>query len=247
MRKIKIDLQRVPTHIAIIMDGNRRWAVKHNLGPVDGHKQAVDFAIEPLIKEAIKLKVKYLTFWAWSTENWQRDKKEVLGVMKLFKNSLYKNCQKFLKMGIQLRCLGDISRFSRIIRDRLLYFINLSRKNKKIIVTFALNYGGRDEIIRAVKKIIQSGKKADQINESVFSQSLDSADIPDPDLIIRTGGAQRMSGFLPWQSVYSEFYFTPILMPEFSPQELRKAIADFQSRDRRFGGGKFGDYVTRKS
>jgi undecaprenyl diphosphate synthase len=238
----KLDKKKVPKHVAIIMDGNRRWAASRGMGPVDGHRQAIDFAIEPLIKEAIKLGVGYLTFWAWSTENWQRDKKEVDGIMRLFRKGLRDNVQRFYELGVQLRYLGNLSRFSKMIRNKVSHFVEKSQKNKKIVVTFALNYGGRDEIIRAVKKLVVTGKKAREITEEAISACLDTAGMPDPDLVIRTGGAIRLSGFLPWQAVYSEFYFTPVLLPDFSPGEFRKAIFSYQGRKRRFGGGKFQDY-----
>ncbi|MBN1263431.1 MAG: di-trans,poly-cis-decaprenylcistransferase [Candidatus Pacebacteria bacterium] len=244
--QLKLDPKKIPAHVAIIMDGNRRWAAKHGLGPVDGHCQAAQEAIEPLIKAAIGLGIKYLTLWAWSTENWRRDKIEVNGIMKLFSNGLKDNLERFQKMGVRLNYLGDLSRFSKAISRRVLNLVKKSKENKVITVTFALNYGGRDEILRAVKRLIKTGRKVSEIDENLFASCLDTAGMPDPDLVIRTGGANRLSGFLPWQAVYSEFYFTPVLMPDFTPGKLKKAIASFQKRERRFGGGSFSVYRKNK-
>jgi len=223
-------------HLAIIMDGNRRWAKARGLDPVKGHEQAAKNAIEPLIEKCVDLGIPYVTFWAFSTENWKRDKEELKGLFDVFRFALGSLAIRFIKRGARLRILGDINRFPKDIAKKSLEMISKSSKNHKITVTFALNYGGRDEILRAVKKIITEKIPVEKIDEPLFSSYLDTAGIPDPDLIIRTGGEKRLSGYLPWQSVYAELVFTPTLFPDFTPNELALAIDDFLGRDRRFGG-----------
>jgi len=223
-------------HVAIIMDGNRRWARSHGLDPVKGHEQAAKNAIEPLIQKCADLGIGYVTFWAFSTENWKRDEQELKGLFDVFRFALGSLALRFIQKGARLRILGDINRFPKDIAQKSLEMIAKSSKNHKITVTFALNYGGRDEILRAIKKIMSDKVAPNKIDENLFSSYLDTAGTPDPDLIIRTGGEKRLSGYLPWQSVYSELYFTPTLFPDFSPDQLGLAISDFLKRDRRFGG-----------
>lgn len=223
-------------HVAIIMDGNRRWAKNRGLDPVKGHEFATKNAIEPIITHLAKLGVPYVTFWAWSSENWKRDKEEIKEIFDVFRMGLNTLAIKLLQKGARFHLLGDINKFPKDIAQKTLDLISRSKENSTITTTFALNYGGRDEILRAIKKIVQAKLKPDEITEEVFGSYLDTAGIPDPDLIIRTGGEKRLSGYLPWQSVYAELYFTPTLFPDFSPDELDKALNDFRKRDRRFGG-----------
>ncbi len=218
------------------MDGNRRWAKAKNLDPVKGHEQAAKNAVEPLIEKCVELGIPYVTFWAFSTENWKRDEDELKGLFDVFRFALGQLALRFIQKGARLRILGDVSRFPKDIAQKSLEMISKSANNHKITVTFALNYGGRDEILRAVKKIVSENIPVEKIDENLFSSYLDTTGIPDPDLVIRTGGEKRLSGYLPWQSVYSELYFTPVLFPDFSPHELVLAIDDFLKRDRRFGG-----------
>lgn len=218
------------------MDGNRRWAKAQGLDPVRGHEQAAKNAVEPLIEKCAELGIGFVTFWAFSTENWKRDETELKGLFDVFRFALGPLALRFIQKGARLRILGDINRFPSDIAKKTLDIINKSSKNNKITVTFALNYGGRDEILRAVKKLITDKIPAEKIDETLFSSYLDTTGIPDPDLIIRTGGEQRLSGYLPWQSVYSELYFTPVLFPDFTPDKLTLAISEFLKRDRRFGG-----------
>ncbi len=219
-----------------MMDGNRRWAKKQGLEPVKGHEYAANHTIEPLIEKCVDLGIPYVTFWAFSTENWKRDEKEVRGILDIFRIAFGALALRFIKRGAKLQILGDMSRFPEDIAKKSMEMISKSSKNNKITVSFALNYGGRDEIIRAIKKIINDQIPANNINEEIFSSYLDTAGMPDPDLVIRTGGERRTSGYLPWQSVYSELYFTPTLFPDFTPDQFMKAIDDFTQRDRRFGG-----------
>ena len=230
-----LDLQKLPRHVAIIMDGNRRWAKDRGLGSTEGHRQAALNTIEPIIEKCGELGVKYVTFWAFSTENWKRDEEELKGLFDVFRLGLASLAARFIQKGANLRILGDINKFPTDIANKTLEMMNLSKKNDKIYVTFALNYGGRDEILRAVKKIVAEKLDPEQITDEVFSSHLDTAGIPDPDLIIRTGGEQRTSGYLPWQSVYAELCFVPTLFPDFSPDEFELAIIWYQQRDRRMG------------
>ena len=223
-------------HIAIMMDGNRRWARARGLDPVKGHEYAANHTIEPLIEKCVELKIPYITFWAFSTENWKRDEKEVKGILDIFRVAFGTLALRFISRGAKLKLLGDMSRFPEDIAKKSFDMISKSSKNDKITVSFALNYGGRDEITRAIKKIVIEKIPAEDINETVISDHLDTAGMPDPDLVIRTGGEQRLSGYLPWQSVYSELYFTPVFFPDFTPEELQKALDHFAVRDRRFGG-----------
>jgi undecaprenyl diphosphate synthase len=223
-------------HIAIMMDGNRRWARAKGLEPVKGHEYAANHTIEPLIEKCVDLGIPYVTFWAFSTENWKRDEKEVRGILDIFRIAFGTLAFRFIKRGAKLQILGDMRRFPEDIAKKTLDMISKSKNNNKITVSFALNYGGRDEIVRAIKKIVTENIPADQINDEVVSAHMDTASMPDPDLVIRTGGEQRTSGYLPWQSVYSELYFTPTLFPDFTPDKLMEALNDFAQRDRRFGG-----------
>lgn len=221
-------------HIAIIMDGNRRWAKQHKLQALQGHQYVTDKVIEPLVDRCIELKIPFLTLWAFSTENWKRDKNEVEGLLKIFRKAFEKSVQELHKKGVRLNYIGDMSKFPKDIQDNVQKWMDISKQNTKITVTFALNYGGRDEIIRAVNKMA-SEETFRLTSEEQFEQYLDTKNIPDPDLLIRPGGEQRLSGYLTWQSVYSELYFTDVLMPDFGPKQLDLAIEEYASRQRRFG------------
>ncbi len=219
-----LDKSNIPQHVAIMMDGNRRWAKKQGLTNIAGHAYAVDKVVENLIERAGELGVKFLTLWAFSTENWGREKDEVSGLMNLFRKALVTKVERFIQKGAKLQMIGDISRFAPDIQEGMKKAMETSAGNTKITVTFALNYGGRDEIKRAIEK---GGVE--------FEKYLDTAGMPDPDLIIRTGGEQRTSGFLMWSGAYSELYFTETLFPDFDESELDKAIEEYQKRQRRFG------------
>ncbi|HYD34908.1 MAG TPA: polyprenyl diphosphate synthase [Vitreimonas sp.] len=224
---------KVPQHIALIMDGNRRWAKQHKLEALRGHEYVANQVIEPLVEHCIARGVKYLTLWAFSTENWGREKSEVEGLMNLFRHAFTKNAEQLHAKGVRLNTIGDLSRFPIDIHDNIQKWLETSKNNQRITVTFALNYGGRDELVRAINHLLAEGAKT--ISAEEISAHLDTAAMPDPDLIIRPGGEQRLSGLLPWQSVYAELYFTDVLMPDFSPAELDKALAEYGHRARRFG------------
>lgn len=227
----------IPKHVAIMMDGNRRWAKKKGLAAVAGHAFAVDSVVEQLIERAGEIGIEYLTLWAFSTENWGREKDEVEGVMNIFRKALMTKVKRFIEKGARLRMIGDMSRFAPDIQEGMKKAMKESEKNEKITVTFALNYGGRDEIKRAVNRLLEKNKEQgiSNINEQTISENLDTAGMPDPDLIIRTGGEQRTSGFLMWSGAYSELYFTDTLFPDFGPEQLDSAVEEYQRRQRRFG------------
>lgn len=230
-----LDPQKLPRHVAIIMDGNRRWAKQHGWNPIEGHRFVTDNVIEPLVDRCIELGITHLTLWAFSTENWERDKAELEGMMKLFRYGLQKKTETLFKKGVRIRVLGELERFPKDIAETSRRWIEQTKDNDKLNLTFALNYGGRDEIVRAVNRFLRENPGATQIDEPSFGQYLDTDGMPDPDLIIRPGGQLRLSGFLPWQSVYSELYFSDVLMPDFDAAEFDRALEDYQSRQRRFG------------
>ncbi|MFZ5438300.1 MAG: polyprenyl diphosphate synthase [Patescibacteria group bacterium] len=230
---------QIPQHVAIIMDGNRRWAKKRGLDVIVGHQKMANEGIERVVKAALDLKIKYLTLWAFSTENWDREPREIKALMDIFRNIFKHQAEKLAKEGVRVNTLGDLTKFDQDIQDNISLWQEKTKHNTNLTLNIALNYGGRDEILRAVEKItreVKAGKlAAEKLTTAQFSTYLDTADMPDPELIIRTSGEQRMSGFLLWQSNYSEFYFTDVLMPDFDQTELEKAIKELNSRKRRFG------------
>ena len=226
------DTGQVPQHIAIIMDGNRRWAKERHLPILEGHRKVADEILEPLIEHAAKRGIQFMTFWAFSTENWKRSEKEVQGIMAIFRHVIQKRWQRLHEKGVRIRVIGDISKFPQDIHNALTKVVEQTKENKKITVIFALNYGGRDEIIRAIKKVSSIRY---QVSSDTFGQYLDTAGIPDPEIIVRTGGEQRLSGFLLWQSEYSELFFPSWYMPEFTPDKLDEIIEEYRKRNRRFG------------
>jgi undecaprenyl diphosphate synthase len=240
-------LTTVPKHIAIIMDGNRRWAREHKLPVLEGHRRVANDVLEKLVEHAAKRGVSYMTLWAFSTENWNRAEDEVKGIMRILAHSIGVFGKKMYKRGVQLRVIGDLSRFDGKLQKAIQDVVLLTKKNTRITVTIALNYGGRDEIIRSVNKAVSYQLSADRklkkithtdsclLTAESFSRFLDTAGIPDPDCIVRTGGEQRLSGFLLWQSQYSELIFTDFYMPDFTPERFDEVIAEFSSRQRRFG------------
>lgn len=215
------------------MDGNRRWAREKNLPIVMGHTKGYQ-RIEDVVKHAKKLGITYVTFWAFSTENWNRDAKEVSDLMNIFRKIFRKNSlKKIIKEGGRIVVLGDMTRFPKDIQENVAEVIESTRENNVITVNIALNYGGRQEILQAVNRILKENKG--EVTEEMFGKKLYTAGQPDPDLIIRTGGEKRLSGYLPWQGVYSELAFIDTYWPDFSPQVFDTVLSDFASRQRRFG------------
>lgn len=226
----------IPQHIAIIMDGNRRWAKEHNLPVIEGHRRVANDILEPLVEYAAKKGVKYLTFWAWSTENWKRKQDEVSGIMQLFRFVINKQLQRLHEKGVRIKIIGDISAFDTDIQKRLEKAVEDTKNNSTITTIFALNYGGRDEIVRAVNKWKAHNKDTDlPLTKEVLSKYLDTSLVPDPELVIRTGGEKRTSGFLLWQTEYSEFYFPRWFMPDFTIEKLDEALEEYDKRKRNFG------------
>jgi undecaprenyl diphosphate synthase len=221
-----------PQHVAIICDGNRRWAREHKLEAILGHRKAVDDVFEPLIDRAVEHGIKYLTFWVFSTENWKRDQQEIGALMSLFRELLGRQIKLLHEKGIRLKFIGDLEKFDKDIQENVQKGIELTKDNKNITVIFALNYGGRDELLRAVNKVIKSENNVDA---EAFSSYLDTAGVPDPDFIIRTGGEQRLSGFLLWQSEYAELAFPDFYFPEFTPEKFDELLDEYLQRKRRFG------------
>lgn len=239
--EITLDMDNIPEHIAIIMDGNGRWAKKRKLPRTMGHKAGVE-TIRRVLKEADKLGVKYMTLYAFSTENWKRPKDEVSALMKLLVQYLRQEIKELHKNGVKINVLGDISRLPKECQEEIEKSVIKTQNNTGIVMNIALNYGGRDEILRAVKLIsddIEKGIiKSSEIDQNIFEDYLYTKGIPDPDIIIRPSGEQRLSNFLLWQCAYSEFWYSDICWPDFKETDLHKAIYDFQKRDRRFGGVK---------
>ena len=230
---------KVPQHIAIILDGNGRWAKAKGMPRNYGHAQGSK-SVERICEEAWRMGIKYLTVYAFSTENWNRPDSEVAALMKLLRNYM-KTCLKTAaKNDMKIRVIGDIDPLDDDIKNRIRELEAATVDNGGLNFTIALNYGSRDELTRAARKMAkdcEEGKlKAEDIDESVFESYLDTHDIPDPDLMIRTSGEQRLSNYLLWQLAYSEFYFTDVPWPDFTKEELVKAIEEYNHRHRRFGG-----------
>jgi undecaprenyl diphosphate synthase len=232
------DLKKLPRHIAIIMDGNGRWAEKHMLGRIAGHKKGVQ-SVRITVRTCREMGIKCLTLYAFSVENWLRPPDEVNALMGLLHTYLRSELPELLKNDIRLVSIGDLGAMREPLRNMIRDAIEKTAENKGMVLNLALSYGSRDEIIEAAKRIIkdvQSGVIYHQdISKELFSRYLYTAGMPDPDLIIRTGGEYRLSNFLLWQSAYTELYFTDVLWPDFRKRHLIEAIVDFQGRERRFG------------
>lgn len=231
---------RVPNHIAIILDGNGRWAKKRGMPRSFGHVKGCE-NLEDICEVAKELGVKYLTVYAFSTENWKRSKEEVDGLMKLFRNYLKKCIKISQKNNMRVKVIGDITAFDSDIQESIGKLEDFSKDFTDLHFQIALNYGSRDEITRAVNRMLEdqkAGKLETPVSEDTISGYLDTAGLPDPDLMIRTSGELRLSNYLLWQLAYSEFYFTDVPWPDFKKEELVKAIEKYNERDRRYGGVK---------
>ncbi len=236
--KDKIVKEKVPQHVAIIMDGNGRWAKKHGKQRYEGHYQGVE-SVRKITEAAAEIGVKYLTLYAFSTENWRRPKEEVDALMHLFVQTIEKELPTLNKNNIRLRAIGDIESLPEENIKRLKETIAKTEKNNKMDLILALSYSGRWEIVDAVRKIMKDREKGlikpEDIDEKVFARYLNTAGIPDPELLIRTSGELRISNYLLWQIAYTELYVTKKLWPDFGKEDFYKAIVDFQNRERRFG------------
>ena len=232
-------LEKIPTHVAIIMDGNGRWAKKRNMPRVKGHYEGMQ-TVKKITKYASKLGIQYLTLYAFSTENWARPKEEVSYLMDLPEKMFTSFMPELMENNVKVEVIGVVEKLPENTRKAVEDAIEQTKNNTGLKLIFALNYGSKDEIVTAVKRIVQGAAnneyKVEEIDEQLISDNLFTKDTPDPDLLIRTSGEQRISNFLLWQIAYSEFIFTKVAWPDFVEEEFYKALLEYQSRDRRFGG-----------
>jgi len=227
--------ENVPYHVAIIMDGNGRWAKQRGLPRVAGHRAGTD-NLRRVLESCGELGIKMLTIYAFSTENWRRPEEEVKGLMNIFEDVIDRELPELHEKGVRLRHIGTLEGLKPVFANKVRNAIELTKNNDKLILNIAFNYGGRAEIVEAVKKLIAKGVKADDITEDMISAHLYTADVPDPDLIIRTSGEMRVSNFLIWQGAYSEYYLAPVYWPDFDKEQMRLALEEYAKRHRRFGG-----------
>jgi undecaprenyl diphosphate synthase len=230
------EITTIPTHVAAIMDGNKRWAGQHGLPGLAGHRTGTE-NIRRVVETFAKYQVKYLTLYAFSTENWKRPKREVGGLIAILGQVIKRETKALHEKGVKVRHLGRLDRLPEKLRQQVQQSIELTKNNTGMTLSIAFDYGGRAEIIDAVKRIMREGASPDVIDEDLFSRYLYSQGLPDPDLIIRTAGEMRLSNFLLWQSAYSELYFTTVPWPEFDEEEIRKALLTYSKRMRTFGAG----------
>lgn len=225
----------IPRHVAIIMDGNGRWAQERGLSRVAGHKAGTE-NLRTIIRASAKLGIQYLTFYAFSTENWSRPRAEISGLMHILSDVIDREMEELNQEGARLLHIGHLNGLSKTLQKKVRKAIELTKENRRITIVLAFNYGGRDEIIHAIRNMLRDGLDPETVNEELVSQYMFTEGIPDPDLVIRTSGEQRTSNFLTWQTVYSEWYFPPAYWPDFNEDELIKAIEVYANRDRRYGG-----------
>jgi undecaprenyl diphosphate synthase len=234
-QSLSLPLDRVPRHVAIIMDGNGRWAISRGLPRIAGHRAGTE-NLRRIIRASVEFGVKYLTIYAFSTENWRRPPEEVQGLLRILEDVIDRELAELNKEGVQLRHIGRLERLSPALQAKVLAAIDLTKNNDRLILNLAFNYGGRDEIIQAIQRMIRDGIDPDAVTDKLVGQYLYTAGVPDPDLLIRTSGELRMSNFLIWQAAYAEWYTTPTFWPDFDKDEYRRALETFAQRDRRYGG-----------
>lgn len=230
-------LDRVPTHLGIIMDGNGRWAKTRGLHRLAGHRAGVD-NIQPVLEGCVEFGVPMLTIWAFSTENWRRPQTEVQGLIRLLGETIDRQLSDLHREGVRLNHIGRQERLPKRLQKRVQEAIELTQNNTRITLNVAFDYGGRDEIVCAVRRIIQDGVPAEDVTEDLISHYLYTAGLPDPDLIVRTSGEFRVSNFMIWQGAYAEYYITPTYWPDFGKDELYEALQSYARRERRFGAVK---------
>ncbi len=231
---LPIPPERIPRHVAIIMDGNGRWAKARGLPRLAGHRAGTE-NLRRVIEACVEFGVRYLTVYAFSTENWGRPQEEVSGLMHILEEMIDRELEELHAQGVQIRHLGRLERLNESLVRKIRHAIEYTRENDRLTLCVAFNYGGRDEIVHAVQRIIADGVPAEAIDEALIEEYLYTVGIPDPDLIIRTSGELRTSNFLIWQGAYAEWYFTPTFWPDFDKEELRRALLDYARRERRFG------------
>ena len=234
-----LDIEKMPRHVAIVMDGNGRWAANRGLPRTLGHRQGV-LTVETIVSAACELGIEYLTVYAFSTENWKRPKDEVGVLMSLLVEFAHKKLKKLCENRVRVQVLGDMDALPKVAQDALYELMDATAQNPGMTLNLAINYGGRQDILQAAKTAAQKmaalGKNLDDFTEADFAEYLSTAGQPDPELMIRTSGEQRISNYLLWQLAYAEFYFTEVLWPDFDEAEFIRAISAYQHRDRRFGG-----------
>lgn len=230
-------LEYVPHHVAMIMDGNGRWAQARGLPRLAGHRAGTE-NLRPILESCVEFGIEILTIWAFSTENWRRPETEVMGLLRILERMIRRELQELHKQGVKLRHIGRLERLPGRLQKQVLDAIELTKDNDRIVLNVGFDYGGRAEIVQAVQRIMREGIPADEVNEELLSRYMYTGGQPDPDLIIRTGGELRTSGFMLWQSAYAEYYVTPTYWPDFGREELYEALRVFGQRDRRFGGIK---------
>ncbi len=236
---MKGKIENLPRHIGFIMDGNGRWAKQRGLPRLAGHRAGAE-NLRRVLRACGEWGIKYVTIYAFSTENWGRPKEEVEGLLNLLDQYIDKELPELVKEGVQVRHIGRMDGVPERLQEKIRQAVEATKGNERLILCVAFNYGGRAEIVDAVRKIIAKGYKPEEIDEDLISSHLYTAGIPDPDLIIRTAGEMRLSNFLLWQSAYAEYYSTPVYWPDFDEEELYKALLDFSRRERRFGLVKEG-------
>ncbi|HEB65019.1 MAG TPA: isoprenyl transferase [Chloroflexi bacterium] len=224
----------VPQHVAIIMDGNGRWAQSRGLPRLAGHRAGTE-NLRVIIEACVEFGVKYLTIYAFSTENWARPPAEVRGLMRILEDMLDRQLDELDAKGVQIRHIGRLERIRPALQEKIVQSVERTKNNTRLVLNVAFNYGGRDEIVHAIQRIIRDGVKPEDVTPELVSRYLYTAGIPDPDLIIRTSGELRVSNFLIWQGAYAEWYITPTYWPDFNKEEFRKALEEYKRRDRRFG------------
>ena len=233
------DGAKVPLHVAIVMDGNGRWAEQRGLPRLTGHRAGVD-NIQPVLQALARRGVQYVSVYAFSTENWNRPATEVAGLMDILRESIERETQALHEQGVRILHLGRLDRLSRELRESIIQAQERTRNNQGVTLSVAFDYGGRAEIVEALKNIIRDGLSPDELDEKCIARYLYTSMLPDPDLIIRTGGELRLSNFFLWQTAYSEYYPTPTLWPDLGPEEVGKALEDYSGRQRRFGNIRNG-------
>ncbi|MEP7292552.1 MAG: isoprenyl transferase [Chloroflexota bacterium] len=226
--------ERVARHVAIIMDGNGRWAKARGLPRTEGHRQGTE-NLRRILRAAVKNGIEVLTIYAFSTENWSRPRAEVRMLLRILETVIDRELDELNAEGVQLRHIGELQGISAGLQKKIHKAMVMTQNNDRLILNIAFNYGGRDEIVHAVRRIIEAGVPADQVDEALISSYLYTGGLPDPDLIIRTSGELRVSNFLIWQGAYAEYYATPVYWPDFDETELKRALASYGQRTRRFG------------
>lgn len=227
-------ITKLPVHVAFIMDGNGRWAARRGLPRIAGHRAGTE-NLRRVIRACVEFGVKYMTIYAFSTENWGRPAEEVEGLMQIVEDVIDRELDELAQEGVQLRHIGHLEALSPTLQEKVLKAIERTKYNDRLVLNLAFNYGGRDEIVCAIRDIIRAGLQPDEVTSEVVSSHMFTAGIPDPDLIVRTSGEMRISNFLIWQGAYSEWYVTSTYWPDFDREEMLKALVEYGKRDRRYG------------